>query len=110
MKSSPLIDFSFSAISSVIIAGLYQFKPDGLEFYIIATPIFISIIFIAIRYLAVLMQISSYENFAAVKSLKNRKKFLLGCLSDKCLSGATKEKYKKEYEEVTQAINKLLGG
>lgn len=108
MKSSPLIDFSFSAVSSAVIAGLFYLKPSYFELFVIAAPLSLSLVFIALRYLSAWLQISDYEAFAALKKLKNRKKFLHSCLNDKHLSQEARQKHQQDYEQVISAIDKCL--
>ncbi|SRR5690554_203190 len=108
MKSSPLIDFSFSAISSGIIASLFYLKPTFFELIVIVVPLVLSAIFIVVRYAAAFLQISDYETFAMVRKLKKRKKHLQVCLEDAHISSAKKQEHQQEYEKVNCAIDELL--
>lgn len=108
MKNSPLLDFSFSTASSGIIAGLFFYKPEGFEFFAIAVPAALSLVLIGMKYLAAWLQISSYENFSAVRKLKARKKYLQTCLDDEHLSEEAKEEHQQNYEKTTAAISEAL--
>lgn len=108
MKSSPILDLSFSALSAAAIAILLNKKPDHFEVIIIAVPVLLSIFFIILRYLAAWLQITSYETFAAAKKLQARKNNLHSYLNDKHLSEDARKEYQKKYEDVTRAIDKCL--
>lgn len=108
MKSSPVIDLSFSGVSSGIIAGLFYYKPAGAELYTIAVPPALAIIIIVFKYLAAWLQILNYETYSAVSKLKARKKFLKSCLNDTHLSEDARRKHSEDYEKVTCAIDTCL--
>lgn len=108
MKSSPLIDISFSSISTGIIACLFYLKPNHFELFVIGVPLALSLLFIGLSYLGALFPITSYGTLTATKNLKTRKKFLHACLNDQNLTAKAKQEYLKEYEEVTKAIAKWL--
>lgn len=109
MKSSPLIDISASAISTISIAALVQTKPENFETYITLVPLLVTAAYVALRYIAVGFQISDYETFAAVSKLKKRKKYLHSCISDEHLSEQARQEHQQNYEKVTLAIDELLG-
>lgn len=108
MKSSPVIELSFSGLSSAIIAGLLYYQPEGAELYTAAVPLVLTIIVIAFKYLAVWLQILDYETYSAVSRLKYRKKLLGSFLNDPHLSKETQAEHRKEYENVTLAIDTCL--
>lgn len=108
MKSSPLIDFSFSAVSAASITAIMKIQPENHEVYVAAVPVLVSVIYIALRYIAAGLQLSDYNTFAAVRQLKKRKAFLHTCLTDEHLSEEKRQEHKLSYEEVTSAIDKFL--
>lgn len=108
MKSSPIIDISASAISALSILVLMRIKPDDFEMYIVVVPVLITVVYVVLRYMAVILQISDYETFAAVSKLKKRKKYLHSCLNDQHLSQAAIQKHQQNYEKTTCALDKML--